>query len=335
LPGAPSIENATIEKGNEAVKDFRGKIAVVTGAGTGMGRELARKLVAAGCHVSTCDIIEANLAETLKLCKAEAPQGVLATSHPCDVADEQQVLAFRSHVQSEHQTSHINLLFNNAGIGGGGSFVESTREEWERTFNICWNGVYYFTRAFLPMLLECSEGHVINTSSVNGFRASLGGNIPHTAYSAAKFAVKGFSEALINDFRFNAPHLKVSVVMPGYVGSEIAINTGRILGYKEPADLSDEEIDAIRARWSKIGIGQPALNNEEIRAAIQQQRESFRSGGLTPAQAADIILQGVKDEQWRILVGKDAEALDRAVRKAPLQTYDLDFGELVQAEYEA
>ena len=98
--------------------------------------------------------------------------------------------------------------------------------------------------------------------------------------------------------------------------------------------MSDEEIDAIRGRWKKIGIGQPELDNDGIRAAIQQQQESFSSGGLTPARAADIILQGVKDEQWRILVGKDAEALDRAVRKAPLQTYDLDFGKLVQAEYE-
>ena len=176
------------------MKDFSGKIAVVTGGGTGMGRELARQLVAEGCHVATCDIIEENLAETLGLCKAEAAQGVVVTGHPCDVADEKQVQAFRDKVQDQHETSHINLLFNNAGIGGGGSFVESSREEWERTFNICWNGVYYFTRAFMPMLMKSTEGHIINTSSVNGFRASLGGNIPHTVYSAAKFAVKGFSE---------------------------------------------------------------------------------------------------------------------------------------------
>ncbi len=113
------------------MKDFKGKIAVVTGGGTGMGRELARQLVAEGCHVATCDIIEENLAETLKLCKAEASHGALVTGHPCDVADEEQVLAFRDKVQEEHQTRHINLLFNNAGVGGGGSFVESSREEWE------------------------------------------------------------------------------------------------------------------------------------------------------------------------------------------------------------
>ncbi|MEE8398260.1 MAG: SDR family NAD(P)-dependent oxidoreductase [Desulfobacterales bacterium] len=316
------------------MKDFGGKIAVVTGGGTGMGRELARKLVAEGCHVATCDIIEENLAETLALCKAEAPEGVLVTAHSCDVADEEQVLKLRDAVKNQHHTSHINLLFNNAGIGGGGSFVGSTREEWERTFNICWNGVYYFTRAFLPMLLESTEGHIINTSSVNGFRASLGGNIPHTAYSAAKFAVKGFTEALINDFRFNAPHLKASIVMPGHVGSEIATNTGKVLGHTQPKDMSDEQVDMVRDRWKRMGTEPPEMDNDQVRAAMQQQQDSFRDGGLTPAQAADIILHGVRENHWRILVGKDAEALDRAVRKSPLNTYDLDFDRFVAAEWQ-
>jgi len=316
------------------MKDFKGKIAVVTGGGTGMGRELARQLAAEGCHVATCDIIEETLAETLKLCRAEAAHGALVTGHPCDVADEKQVLAFRDKVQEEHQTNYINLLFNNAGVGGGGSFVESSREEWERTFNINWNGVYYFTRAFLDMLMKSTEGHIINTSSVNGFRASLGGNIPHTAYSTAKFAVKGFSESLINDFRFNAPHLKVSVVMPGYVGSEIAINTGRILGLPSPKDYPDETVNRIREMWKMEGTSDLEMDNDQIRELLQQQQENFSKGGLTPAQGAAIILKGVRDEQWRIFVGKDAEALDRAVRKYPLETYNLDFNKRVMEEWE-
>lgn len=316
------------------MKDFKGKIAVVTGGGTGMGRELARQLVTEGCHVATCDIIEENLAETLKLCKAEAAHGALVTGHPCDVADEKQVLAFRDKLQEEHLTRHINLLFNNAGVGGGGSFVESSREEWERAFNINWNGVYYFTRVFFDMLMESTEGHIINTSSVNGFRASLGGNTPHTAYSTAKFAVKGFSESLINDFRFNAPHLKVSVVIPGHVGSEIAINTGRIMGYPKPKDYPDEIINRIREQWKKEGIGDLEIDNDQIRKFLQRQQENFSKAGLTPAQGADIILQGVRNEQWRIFVGKDAEALDRAVRKYPLETYNLDFDNRVKEEWE-
>jgi NAD(P)-dependent dehydrogenase (short-subunit alcohol dehydrogenase family) len=312
------------------MRDFSGKYAVITGGGSGMGRALARQLVAEGCHVATCDIIEENLAQTLAICREEAPQGVKVMVHPCDVADESAIRTFRDAVETEFQVSHINLLFNNAGVGGGGSFVTSSREEWERTYNICWNGVYLFTRNFLPMLLNSTEGHVINTSSVNGFRASLGGNVPHTAYSAAKFAVKGFSEALINDFRFNAPHLKVSVVMPGHVGSDIAINTGRILGLKDAGDLTDEELEQVRRNWRP---GQDELSNDEIRESLRIQREDFKKGGLTPDQAASIILDGVRHDHWRILVGKDAEALDRAVRKSPLRTYDLDFGTLVEEEY--
>ena len=310
------------------MKDFSGKIAVVTGGGTGMGRELVRQLVAEGCHVATCDIIEENLAATLSLVKSEAPQGVRVTGSLCDVAAEDQVLAFRDHVRDEFQTGHVNLLFNNAGIGGGGSFVEGERDEWERTFNICWYGVYYTARAFRDLLLASDEGHMVNTSSVNGFRASLGGNIPHTAYSAAKFAVKGFSEALINDFRFNAPHLKVSVVMPGHVGSEIGINTGRILGHRQPKDWTAEEVAVARKYQPMMGPNDMAdLDDDAYRAEFQRRQEAFRDAPVTPAQAAEIILRGVKDDNWRILVGKDAVALDEAVREAPLEAYDLDFSE--------
>ncbi len=325
------------------MKDFSGKIAVVTGGGTGMGRELVRQLVAEGCHVATCDVIQENLDETLSICRQEAPQGVRVTTHNCDVALEEQVLRFSQEVATQHQADHINLLFNNAGIGGGGSFVESSRDEWERTFSISWNGVYYCCRTFLPMLLKSAEGHIVNTSSVNGFRASLGGNIPHTAYSAAKFAVRGFTEALINDFRFNAPHLKASIVMPGGVGTDIAINSGRILGQKSPNDWTDEDIDAMRARWNKLGTNRAALgidekllqmSNEGIRTIMAQRGEDYRNIGITPAQASKIILDGVKQDHWRILVGKDAEALDRAVRKHPLHTYDLDFDRYMRAEWQ-
>jgi NAD(P)-dependent dehydrogenase (short-subunit alcohol dehydrogenase family) len=311
------------------MKDFGGKIAVVTGGGTGMGRALVRQLAALGCDVATCDIMDETLKETRRLCEAQAPQGVRIATFNCDVANEDEVQAFQRYIKETFDTDHINLLFNNAGIGGGGSFVESSREEWERTFNICWNGVYYFARVFLPMLLASKEGHIINTSSVNGFRASLGGNIPHTAYSAAKFAVKGFTEALINDFRFNAPHLKASVVMPGYVGTEIAVNTGKILGHSE--DLTDTEIDAMRERWRKMGVEQKPQTNDEVRAMVKTQREGYRDGGLTPDQAATVILDGVRNDEWRILVGPDAVALDEAVRAAPLDAYDLEFSDKVWA----
>ena len=334
------------------MKDFGGKIAVVTGGGTGMGRALVRQLVAEGCDVATCDIIAENLAETVELASAEAAQGARVTSALCDVAVEDQVTAFRDHVRDAFDTEYINLLFNNAGIGGGGSFIEDGREEWERTFNICWYGVYYTARAFRDMLVASAGhggGHMVNTSSVNGFRASLGGNIPHTAYSAAKFAVKGFSEALINDFRFNAPHLNVSVVMPGHVGSEIGINTGRILGHREPKDWTAQDIARARKQRATMGMPDPGLDSSQrgaspsrspaegsldddaFRAEMQQRRERYREAPVSPAQAAEIILDGVRQENWRILVGKDAVALDEAVRESPLDAYDLDFSAKVWA----
>jgi len=245
------------------MKDFGGKLAVVTGGGTGMGRALARQLVAEGCDVATCDVLDDNLAETRALCEQEAPQGRVITTHHCDVSDEAEVERFRDAVVSDHGTDHIDLLFNNAGVGGGASIVEGDREDWERTFNICWYGVYYNTRAFMPLLVASQDAHLINTSSVNGFWATLGPQSSHTAYSAAKFAVKGFSEALITDLANNAPHVKVSVVMPGHIGTSIAINSGRILNGRQAEELSDDDIVAMRKRWASLGMVNEDTTDEQ------------------------------------------------------------------------
>ena len=186
------------------MKDLAGRIAVITGGGTGMGRELARQLVAEGCNVAMCDVSASAMAETKRLCEVDRlPQGLRITTHVADVSNEDDVKRFAAEVAEQQETDRIHLLFNNAGIGGGGSMIAHERREWERTFNVCWFGVYYCTRAFLPMLLKADRGHIVNTSSVNGFWASVGPNVPHTAYSAAKFAVKGFSEALQTDLRIN------------------------------------------------------------------------------------------------------------------------------------
>ena len=189
------------------MKSFEGKIAVVTGGGSGMGRELALQLVAMGCDVAMCDVFPEGMAETKTRCLAQARQGTRVATFPADVSIEDQVLAFAQAVKRDLDTDHIHFLFNNAGIGGGGGFVDGDRGEWERTFGVCWYGVYYCTRAFLPMLQKAEEGHIVNTSSVNGFWASIGPRIPHTAYSAAKFAVKGFTEALITDCGSTRPTL--------------------------------------------------------------------------------------------------------------------------------
>lgn len=287
------------------MKDFSGKIAVVTGGGAGMGAALTRQLAEAGCSVAICDISEEDMAASKAAAEADAQQGVKITAFMADVADEARINAFAEHVRTEHDTQHIHLLFNNAGIGGGGSFVSGPRENWERTFNVCWYGVYYNARAFMPMLVKADEGHIVNISSVNGFWASLGPDTPHTAYSAAKFAVKGFTEALVTDLRLNAPHVKASVVMPGHIGTKIALNTQREFGLQ--TDLP----------------GYEDVTEEEART----RGEEFRDNAITSAeQAAGIILQGVRDERWRVLVGPDAQAIDEAVRKTPEAAYEGDFG---------
>jgi NAD(P)-dependent dehydrogenase (short-subunit alcohol dehydrogenase family) len=308
------------------MKDFAGKIAVITGGGTGMGRELARQLVAEGCSVAMCDVSAGNMAETKALCERDTRQGVKITAHVADVSIEDQMMRFRDEVMRDQDTDKIHLLFNNAGIGGGGSMINSTRHEWEKTFNVCWYGVYFGVRAFLPMLLKADEGHIVNTSSVNGFWASLGPGIPHTAYSAAKFAVKGFTEALINDLKLNAPHIKCSVVMPGHIGTDIVANSRKVLTDNQSDALTPQELAGAREMLKRFGVDTASMTDAQIQAGNAERARRFHDDApTTAAQAATIILNGVKSETWRILVGDDAVALDRIVRANPEHAYDADF----------
>src|ERR1700726_3426080 len=244
------------------MKDFAGKIAVITGGGTGMGRERARELVAEGCNVAMCDVSADAMAETRRLCEVEKlPQGLRVTTHIADVSIEDQLKRFHDEITEHQSTDKIHLLFNNAGIGGGGSLFTNTRDAWERTFNICWGGVYLGVRTFLPLMIKADEGHIVNTSSVNGFWASIGLGVSHTSYSAAKFAVKGFTEALINDLRLNAPHVKCSVVMPGHIGTSIVSNSRKVQNGTGSDRLSENEIEQARVRLAAAGIDAPALSD--------------------------------------------------------------------------
>ncbi len=302
------------------MENFQNKIAVVTGGGTGMGRELVRQLASEGCHVAMCDVIEENMIETFETVSKESPD-ITVTKHICDVADEDQVINFKNEVLEQQDTETINLLFNNAGIGGGGSFVAGSVEEWERCFAVCWYGVYYCSRAFMQHIVDSDEGHIINTSSINGFWATLNG-VPHTSYSAAKFAVKGFSEALIDDFRVNAPHVNVSVVMPGHIGTSIAENTGKILG----GERTDEDYEKVKENMIKMGMPVHNFSVEQIKEQIKENAESFKNNAPTSSeQAAEIILSAVKKKEWRVLVGEDAKAIDQWVRNDPVDAYEINF----------
>ena len=184
-------------------------------------------------------------------------------------------------------------MFSNAGIGGGGSFINDPREMWERVFAVDFWGVYHCARVFLPLLMKSTEGVLVNTSSVNGFWASLGAGMPHTAYSTAKFAVKGFSEALIEDLRINAPHVRVVLVMPGHVATNIVAN-------------------------SLIAFGVPEKD------AMEAGQGFYDTAPLSAAGAADVILDGVRSGAWRVLVGEDAHRLDQYVRAHPEDAYDYE-----------
>src|SRR2546430_7512161 len=137
------------------MKDFAGRIAVITGGGTGMGRELARQLVTEGCNVAMCDVSADAMAETKRLCESEKlPQGLRVTTHIADVSIEDQLTRFRDEIVEQQATDKIHLLFNNAGIGGGGSLFSHTREQGGRNLNICCGGAYLGVRTFLPLLLK-------------------------------------------------------------------------------------------------------------------------------------------------------------------------------------
>ena len=294
-------------------------MTVVTGAGTGMGRELVRKLAAMGAHVAACDMNPDTLAETMRLAAPDSASPVRLSSHICDVSAPDQVSAFRDAVLAEHEVEHINALFNNAGIAGGSSFVlDTAREAWEKTFAVCWGGVYNCSHAFMDALLRSEAGALINTSSINGFWATVGPDTEHTAYCAAKFAVKGFTEALMIDLALNAPHVSAHVVMPGHIGTSIVSNSTEFHG--------GIDVASVRKTLQQRGINPDSLSDDEIVALIEERSRAFREDAPTTAsQAVDIILDAVLAGQWRILVGDDALAIDNAVRANPESAYTEEF----------
>lgn len=266
-----------------AFAKFENRIAVLTGGASGIGRELLLQLVRRGSHVAVCDIDRGSLETAVQQARASNPD-VRVTAHAHDVSDEKSIVRFVKEVAKEHQSDAIHLLFNNAGVAGGGSFVVGQRDDWERTFAVSWFGTYYCTRAFLPMLIAADQGVIVNTSSVNGLWASLGAGSPHTAYSSAKFAIRGFTESLIVDLRTHAPHVSAVLVMPGHVRS----------GMPAPP-----------RSWRR------ALNS--LFAGYQP---------VSSRQAAKAILNAVNNGDWRVIIGQDAEAVDVRVRADPWTAYD-------------
>ena len=307
-----------------------GRIAVVTGGGSGMGRELCRQLSAHGCHVSFADLSPVEMAETLALCKADAPPGTRVTCHVCDVSKEEDILAFRDAVVAAHgDTEVVHYVFNNAGIGGGNSFLDESpegRARWEQTFNVDWYGVYYSSRAFIPLLKRADEAALVNTSSVNGFWASVGPGSQHSAYAAAKFAVKGFTEALHVEFQTHAPHIHVAVVMPGHVGTSIASKAQAEVdpetGEWKLKELSPRDkaamitrISAQNPRMAKALEGRTEAETDAIISkARQAMGEGFKNAGLSAVDAAGLIIRGTLEKRWCVSI----HTVSRSTRGATL-----------------
>jgi len=262
------------------MKDFSGKTAVITGAGSGMGRYLAVLLARAGANVAICDIN----ADSLKQTEAMVNHyNVPVSTHIVDMGDMAQIEALPQAVLAQHGA--VDLVFNNAGVTVGSEFNDMPETDWDWVMNINLNGVVKASRVFLPYLQERPEAVLVNTSSIFGMITVAGQSV----YHATKFGVRGFTESLAKELKDSS--VQVHCVHPGHVGTNIVANSR----FNEKATLGkDKKLDK------------------------QEMADFFRAKGMHPSQAANIILNGVRRNKRRIFVGLDAKLMDLAARITPM-----------------
>ncbi|KPK50018.1 MAG: hypothetical protein AMJ63_15515 [Myxococcales bacterium SG8_38_1] len=263
------------------MKSFEGKVAAITGAGSGIGGGLALELGRRKCNLALSDINETGLQETVAQVR---DLGVQVTSQRVDVADRAAVYAWADQVARDH--GKVNLIFNNAGVALGSTVEKISYEDFEWLMNINFWGVVYGTKAFLPHLKATGDGHIINISSVFG----LAGIPSQSAYNSAKFAVRGFTESLRQELDMLGYGVSASSVHPGGIKTSIA--------------RSSRMDDSIR----DLGLGREGMDTREV----------FEKSFITSAdKAAKTIVDGVQRNQRRILVGPDARVYDWMVRLLP------------------
>jgi short-subunit dehydrogenase len=258
---------------------IRGSAAAVTGAASGIGRALALELAARGCDLALADRDEAGLQATAAEIGRAGSQKV--TAHRVDVGEPQQIADFAEAAIAAHPG--LNIVVNNAGVALLGQFNEIDQAQMDWLMNINFWGVVHSTRAFLPHLARQREAHIVNLSSIFGIIAPPG----QTAYAAAKFAVRGFSESLRHELQMAASPVRLSVVHPGGVATNIVRN-------------------------SRAGTG---VTDNARRAQTIERFDAVAK--TTPAAAALRIITGIEKNQPRILIGNDARFMDLLQRFRP------------------
>lgn len=274
------------------MKSFKEKVAVITGAGSGMGRYLAILLAKEGADVSVCDVNEETLNETVEMLRK---YNVSVSSHLLDVSDKDAIEALPRKVIDQH--GKVDMVFNNAGVTTGSHFKDMDEDNWDWVMGINFDGVINSTRAFIPHMVDSPEAAIVNTSSIFGMVAVPG----QTVYHATKFAVRGFTESLAMEMRETNPNLQIHCVHPGHIGTNIAAT----------ARFDEENFNQDETQVS---------NSIFTRNAPKSQKEMgdlFREGGMHPSKAAEIILNGVKKNKSRIFIGLDAKLLDLSQRIFP------------------
>jgi NAD(P)-dependent dehydrogenase (short-subunit alcohol dehydrogenase family) len=253
---------------------YAGKIAVVTGAGSGIGRALAVQLASRGSRLAISDVNDTALGETVAMCEKT---GAEAHGYHLDVADRAAVLAHAEAVTKD--LGEANLVINNAGVALMANVEEMTWEDLDWLMGINFWGVIHGTKAFLPHLIASGDGHLVNISSVFGFV----GVPSQSAYNAAKFGVRGFTEALRQEMLIAGHPVGVSCVHPGGIRTNIA-------------------------RDARSSV--PVTPEEQAKQAADFEK----AARTTPEQAARVILRGVERGKPRILIGPDAYLFDAVPR---------------------
>lgn len=264
-----------------------GRVAVITGAGGGIGRAIALSLARRGCHLALCDIDVAGLAVTIERVR---DTNIHATCHRLDVADREAVADLPGRIAAEH--GRADLLVNNAGVALGGRFEQVSEADFDWLFAINFFGVVRMTRAFLPMLRASDDARILNLSSLFGIIAPPG----QAAYAASKFAVRGFSQALRHELAGTS--VGITVAHPGGVRTGIARNARR------PAAADPQEAAREAARFERLLSLSPERAGETIVAAAERRRARILVG--RDAKLASIVERIMPVSYWK-LIGRMAQ----------------------------